>query len=166
MPTVGLLEMGMYLMWLNSLIFSEDRFHESCCLSFRVLMGQWVILPYQNWISQRKTMGDLRCTQRLSNVLATCYYVQYGSQSSGINSPRSLLEIPQLGPSQTCWIWVSVSTGVRVIPMTFNADIQHTCFIIILNNRDGTINKLADSQQSLQEHFGRNPKQAMMAYWT
>ena len=48
--------------------------------------------------------------------------------------------------------------------MTFKADIQHTCFIIILNNRDGTVNKLADSQQSLQEHLGRNPKQVMLDY--
>lgn len=48
--------------------------------------------------------------------------------------------------------------------MTFKADIQHTCFIIILNNRDGTINNLADSQQSLQEHFERNSKQVILAY--
>lgn len=58
--------MDMYLVWPKSLIFSEDRFHESCCLSFCVLMEllftQWVMLYYQKCSSQRKTMGDLSCT--------------------------------------------------------------------------------------------------------
>lgn len=157
----------MYLVWLNSLIFNEDRFHKSCCLSFCVLMGllsnQWVMLSYQQCISQRKTMGDLSCTQRplMSQQLATTQNMVHSPVASAyLGAYQKQYNLAHLRPTE------SESTFQQMLKRSLlhsRLTFSTLVFFIILN-RDSTINNLADSQESLQDHFGRNPKQVMMAY--